>query len=231
MAGRYAPLRSGTESSERCNLRALKRHLLVTLLAAVAAAFAALPASGKEGVEATLKTQIPSNASSGEQLRVAWTLAHLDEQGKRQPFGAGGVYVRLFSAAGGKPTIGLSERDGGQTGFFVATVLVPEGGIGGIQIGLHGWANGEPSDVFFPITNNPLPAVTDTTPAAAAPAGEPEPAPSASATSAPAAQAGDGRSAIWIAVLTLVLVLALSSLGVLVWRRRHATNRAHPKPL
>lgn len=208
----------------------MKRRFLVILLAAIAAGLVATPAVAKGDVEATLNTQIPPNASPGEQLRVAWTLTYLDEHGDRQPFGAGGVFIWLFSASGGRPTIGFAERDGGRTGFFVATVPVPEGGIGGIQIGLQGWANGEPSPVFFPITNNPLPPVTDTTQAAAAPGSDSAPAP-ATATPASVAHSEGGRSVIWIPALTLGLVLALGSLGVLVRRRRYATNRPHPRPL
>jgi hypothetical protein len=219
------------KSRERCGLGAVQRHLLVVLLASIAAGVAATPAAGKEDVEATLDTQIPLNPSPGEQLWVAWTLTYIDEQGKRQPFGAGGVFIRLFSASDGKATTGVASGDGGRTGEFDATVVVPEGGIGKIAIGLHGIASGPTgswtSDVYFPVKNSPFPVVAKSAPVPP----ESASAPSASATSAPSSESGDGRLATWIGVLALVFSLMLGSLGVLVWRRRHATNRAHPKLL
>lgn len=130
------------------------RRAATILLTGTLAALAAVPASAKEGVEATLVAPIPPNASPGERITVSWTLAS-EENGERQPFGAEGIYIRLLSAAGGKPTNGDATRsaDGG----YVATVRVPEGGIGGIQVGLRGWATDTTgthrSDVFFTVTN------------------------------------------------------------------------------
>ena len=46
-------------------------------------------------------------------------------------------------------------------GVYRTTVVVPEGGIGDVQIGLQGWTSGpggtRESDLLFPITNDPLP--------------------------------------------------------------------------
>ena len=126
------------------------------LVTAATALVAALPAAGKEGVAATLLTRIPLDAPAGTRVEVAWRLTYLDH-GRRRPFGAGGVFVRLTSAAGAGAETGFASGDGG----YRATVVVPEGGIGDVQIGLQGWTNGpageRESDLLFPITNDPLP--------------------------------------------------------------------------
>jgi hypothetical protein len=123
---------------------------------AATALVAALPAAGKEGVKATLLTRIPLDASAGARLEVAWRLTYLDH-GRRRPFGAGGVFVRLESAAGASAETGFASGNGD----YRATVVVPKGGIGDVEIGLQGWTSGpggtRESDLLFPITNDPLP--------------------------------------------------------------------------
>jgi hypothetical protein len=126
------------------------------LVATATALVAALPAAGKEGVEATLLTRIPLDAPAGTRLEVAWTLTYLDH-GRRRPFGAGGVFIRLRSAAGGRAETEFASGDGD----YRSTVVVPKGGIGDVQIGLQGWTSGpggtRESDLLFPISNDPLP--------------------------------------------------------------------------
>ena len=127
---------------------------------ASAALFAALPAAAKEGVEATLRTSIPLDAPAGTQVKVAWTLAYIDENGQRQPFGANGVFVRLLSASGADSEEGVAPMGAHPTGEYEATVIVPDGGIGDVEIGLRGWTSGPTgtrrSDALFPITNDPV---------------------------------------------------------------------------
>jgi hypothetical protein len=134
----------------------LRRSALVLLGAAAAALVPALPAAGKEGVRATLLTHIPLDAPAGTRLEVAWRLTYLDH-GRRRRFGAGGVFVRLASAAGARAETGFASGDGD----YKAAVVVPKGGIGDVQIGLQGWTSGpsgtRESDLLFPITNDPLP--------------------------------------------------------------------------
>ena len=134
----------------------MRRFALVALGTAAVALVAALPAAGKEGVRATLLTHIPLDAPAGTRLDVAWRLAYLDH-GRQRPFGAGGVFVRLRSAAGASAETGFASGNGS----YRATVVVPEGGIGDVQIGLRGWSSGpagtHESDALFPITNDPLP--------------------------------------------------------------------------
>jgi hypothetical protein len=133
----------------------LRRFALAALATAATALVAALPAAGKEGVAATLLTRIPLDAPAGTRLDVAWRLTYLDH-GRRRAFGAGGVFIRLTSTKGSAET----EFASGE-GDYRATVVVPKGGIGDVQIGLQGWTNGpsgtRESDLLFPITNDPLP--------------------------------------------------------------------------
>jgi hypothetical protein len=184
------------------------RRTATILLAGVLAALAAVPASAKEGVEATLVAPIPANAEPGEEITVSWTLA-AEENGERQPFGAEGIYVKLLSASGGRPTIG--DATGTADGGYTATVRVPEGGIGGIQVGLMGWASDATgtrrSDAFFPVANWPT-GSESATPAAGL---------------APSPPAADGRPALWIGGAALALVLALAGAVVVARRRRPAS--------
>jgi hypothetical protein len=120
---------------------------------------AALPAAGKEGVKATLKASIPLDAPAGTRLAVAWTLAADDGgTGTSRPFDAGGIFIRLVSTSG---IPGETVYASGDRGDFKATIVVPEGGISDVQIGLTGWrtdASGtRRADAIFPITNDPVP--------------------------------------------------------------------------
>jgi hypothetical protein len=220
--GRSRPSRSSPRERkrpERRTLGVLRRLFVVSFCAAIAVALAATPAWGKEGVEATLQTSLPPNASPGDQLRVAWTLAYRDEQGKWRPFGASGVFIRLVSASGGKPTTAVSG-DGGRTGAYEATVSVPEGGIGGISIGLHGTSSGaggtSAADLYFPVRNSPVPVVMESAPAPSVPT--------------PAARSADGFSALWIAALALTSLLAASGLAIVLRNRRRLSALGARRP-
>ena len=132
----------------------MRRVTIALIAVAGALVAAAAPAAAKEGLKARLTTTIPLDASPGTPLEVAWTLA--DPKGR--PFGAGGVFVRLASASGARPETAFARGD---TGDYAATVRVPQGGIGDVQIGLRGFTSGangtHRSDLLFPITNDPLP--------------------------------------------------------------------------
>jgi len=134
----------------------LRRFALVVLAASATALFAALPAAGKGRVAATLLTKIPLDAPAGTRLEVAWRLTYFDH-GSRRAFGAGGVFIRLRSAAGRSMATEFANGDG----VYRATLVVPKGGIEDVQIGLQGWTNGpagtREADLLFPITNDPLP--------------------------------------------------------------------------
>jgi hypothetical protein len=152
------------------SLAALASGALLVLVAAPAAV-------GKGAVRARLDRPVLVHAAAGETITVAWTLSYI-ESGERRPFGASGVFVRLLSASGGRPVTAYGKGRGtgphrsgvGVPGAYIARVRVPQGGIGGIKIGLRGWRitrgrkeggriigeRKERADVFFPIDNDPF---------------------------------------------------------------------------
>ena len=134
----------------------MRRFALAVLVTAATALVGALPAAGKGRVAATLLTKVPLDAPAGTRLEVAWRLTYFDH-GRRRAFGAGGVFIRLRSAAGRSTATEFANGDG----VYRATLVVPKGGIEDVQIGLQGWTSGpggtRKSDLLFPITNDPLP--------------------------------------------------------------------------
>lgn len=175
-----------------------QRSALALVATATVALAAALPATGKDGVKATLERSIPLDAPAGTRLDVAWKLAYIDERGKRQAFGAGGLFVRLLSASGARPVTAFASGD---RGAYRATAVVPEGGIGDVEFGLVGWQSGvdgtRRADAIFPITNDPLP---DGIRASA-------PVPRAS-------EDEDGSTTSWIVILVGGTLVALAVLGL-----------------
>jgi hypothetical protein len=159
-------------------------------------------ALGKDNVTARLLTPLRLDAAPSDKITVVWVLAGTDEHGKRQPFNAIGVFVRLRSASGGRPTIGFATPDAHPQGRYDAQVAVPEGGIGGVQIGLGGASDGRASDVLFPLENDPF-----ATPARGVADGQ---------------EATSGKPLLTWLALAIALAL-LWVLGVVVWRARWRT--------
>jgi hypothetical protein len=139
-------------------MRAQRLMVVVAVLAVASVLLVATgPAAlGKEDVTARLLTPLRLDAGPGENIIVVWGLGWTDEHGRHQPFNAIGVFVRLRSASGGRPTIGFATPDAHPQGRYDAQVPVPEGGIGGVQIGLGGASDGGASDVLFPLDNDPF---------------------------------------------------------------------------
>jgi hypothetical protein len=121
---------------------------LVALVLALAGLVAAGSVWAKEGAVARLTTALPLDAAPGTTIRVGWTVDVPDGSGGREPFGAGGMFVRLLGRAGGPSATGLAD---GADGPYAATVDVPADGIGGVRAGLRGT-----TDVLFPLANNPF---------------------------------------------------------------------------
>ena len=127
------------------------------LLAVVAAAALGGQASAKEGVVARVLTAIDPGAAQGTALTVEWTLTYV-EAGKRQPFGGGDVFIRLFGTGDSRsrrvPAAPI------RMGRYRATVRVPRGGIRRIVIGLMGTrcdtSGCRPSPMIFRIAGDPL---------------------------------------------------------------------------
>jgi hypothetical protein len=178
------------------------RHLALGLLVAICAVVAAPGASAKNGVKATLTTMVPLDAPAGTRVTVAWRLGYVDENGRRHPFDAGGVFARIVAPSGAPAVKAYAS---GARGEYRATVAVPKGGIGDIEIGLVSWTSGASGtrqvDSPFPITNDPIPD------------GPRILSPPEGAVSEP-----DGGMSPWIFVVAGGLLLAVLAAGL--WRRR-----------
>jgi hypothetical protein len=128
----------------------MRHFLLIVALALVAAG----AAGAKEGVEATILSTIPRDATPGSTVHIEWRLAEVNSG---QPFGAGGVFVRLVGARGETTTADARTI---RPGTFAANVGVPDGGIRRIRIGLHSLSSGprgtSRADLFFRIVNDPM---------------------------------------------------------------------------
>ena len=136
-------------------------HRIPLVLLVATAALAAAPfALAKDGVKATLTTAVPRHAQPGARITVSWRLGYV-EKGRWRPFGASEIFVRLLSASGSDAKTSFATPGPATTGEWTATVAVPEGGIGDLQVGLRGYSSGEggshTSDMIFPITNDPFP--------------------------------------------------------------------------
>jgi hypothetical protein len=125
----------------------MRPTLLLLVLVTAAVAVPAVPAAAKEaGVRATLDKPVRLGTAPGRTITVAWHL--VDRAG--QPFGAGGIYLRV-SRCGRKPLIVYAAEHG--SGAYSARVKVPRGGIRKLLVGLEGWQTiGEKqrrADAFF----------------------------------------------------------------------------------
>jgi hypothetical protein len=107
-------------------------------------------AATKEDARARLTTVVPLGAAPGAAIRVGWTVSVPDGKGGREPFGATNMFVRLLSRTGAAATTGFAAQTR-MTGRYAAQVKVPEGGIGGIRMGLRGT-----TDVTFAVENDPF---------------------------------------------------------------------------
>lgn len=134
----------------------MKRVLLLVACLVIASIIIAPRAVAKDGVEATLASDIPLAAEPGESLEVVWTLTYTAEDGARRPFGANGVFVRLRGRSGGVEE-GVAPLGEYSDGTYTARVMVPAAGIADVEIGLQGWNDEGRADAMFPIANDPLP--------------------------------------------------------------------------
>jgi hypothetical protein len=130
----------------------VNRAIAIALLAATSLAVAAASADAKEGVEARILTPIAREAAPGTRVTVVWTLASVDE-GRRIPFGASAVFIRLFGPGGARTPRAFGAEVA--HGRFRASPRIPRGGVTRVVIGLMGTAcdaNGcRPSPALFPI--------------------------------------------------------------------------------
>ena len=121
--------------------------LAVMLLAFMAVVSAA---GAKEGLRAELLTPLSAAASPGTTVDVSWRLTTQDGSA-RTPFNAVSVFIRFLDARGGPPTEGLARGSSHPDGIYDATVRVPAGGLGGVQIGVRGT-----TDILAPLVSDPF---------------------------------------------------------------------------
>lgn len=141
----------GTRTAGRCS-ECVARSVFAAIVAC-ALILPGAPALGKTG-KAWLLTTIPLEAVPGTTRHVAWVLREDDGSS----FNALGVFVRLLTAPAEEPTEGFASPTAHITGEYEADVLVPDGGIRGVEIGVAGTARGpgvpaHRADALFPIAN------------------------------------------------------------------------------
>ena len=108
------------------------RRVCLLILLVAASALVATTAPAKEGVRATLDSQLDLDTRAGKTVRVAWHLSDADGN----PFGAGGIYLRV-SRCGARP-LRVPAKERGE-GRYSARFKVPKGGIRKLMVGLEGW--------------------------------------------------------------------------------------------
>lgn len=123
------------------------------LLGVVVVALAlAMPAAAKEGAQAHLLGPLPRHAAPGSFISIRWTVDVPGDRGKRVPFSAIGMFVRLRGADGAFTSATASQKEGPP---YSVRVRVPRGGIRLIRFGLMGTSCAPsgctPSPMYFPL--------------------------------------------------------------------------------
>ncbi len=186
-----------------------RRMPIIALVLGVGVLFG--PVAGtlaKSGIIARLDVPLPTNARPGEQLTIGWIVTI--------PGGGGLIgtdtVLRLFPASGRAPSDYSAQQD--RANHYVASVVVPPGGIATIGIGIPGTScTGSvctPAIAFFTVTG---------------PSGAPIRSPGTigvpDTSSAPdARQTGVDLSVVPLIVL-LVGAVSMAMAGA-IWRRRQA---------
>ena len=113
--------------------------------------------AAKEGAVASLDAPISPGTEPGTEIEVGWSAGWPDGAGGLDPIIGSPVFIRLTSADG-SATVEASgtERPSG-SGHYVATIRLPRGGVGLVEIGLRGEScvNGEctRSDLMFALAD------------------------------------------------------------------------------
>ncbi len=118
----------------------------------VAALVAAAPAAAKEGAKAHLLAALPTRAMPGTFVTIRWRVDVPGPNGKRIPFSAIGMFVRLVGSGGASTTATAPQLEGPP---YSVRIRVPRGGIRHVRFGLEGTSCGpagcSPSPAFFPL--------------------------------------------------------------------------------
>lgn len=93
--------------------------------------------AAKDGALASLETPIPVDAGPGTEIAVAWR-AWMPDAGTDWPFSGSPVFIRLVSATGGRSTETMGRERPPGSGRYEATIAIPSGGVGRVEVGLFG---------------------------------------------------------------------------------------------
>ena len=174
--------------------------LLMTLTALLVA-----PVSAKEApVGVKLETAIPPDAKPGDKIDVAFTMTVNTPDGET-PYNADPLTVRVFGDTEVFVDV-LAVRD--RPGHYVATITVPEGGIGRIYASI-------PTDADGPLAWQVYEGRPVVQPAAGAATPE--------ATTAPASE-----PLAWPIALGIAVAVIAAAAAVVVGRRRTGVGRTSP---
>ena len=146
------------------------RATAIAILATLVVAGLAL---GKEGAVARLDTAVRRDAGPGSTIKVGWSVL-MAVDGQMRPIFGSPTYVRLVSPDGTSTTEAFGQETAFESGHYVASIVVPTGGIGNLIVGMRGEActaggGCQRADYVFPLNDDALVS------------GVPKPAPRASA--------------------------------------------------
>jgi hypothetical protein len=91
----------------------------------------------KDNAQAELDAAIPRDAGPGTELDVAFR-AWVPDGGKDWPFSGLAVFIRLTSPDGKASTEAAAHQDRSVPGRYTATVVIPDGGVGLVEVGMFG---------------------------------------------------------------------------------------------
>ena len=191
----------------------MRRPAIASLFGALLLLALAGPAAAKGDALAALDAPIPPDADAGTELKVGWR-AWTPDGGTDWPFAGSPVFIRLISTDGTSSTEVLGNENPRGSGHYLATIRVPPGGVGRVEIGLLGESCVDGactrSDILFELPEE------QRVPAVAAPVrvdppipAVPEPAPVRVADSARSNDAVPLALAIVAGAVTLLLLLGM----------------------
>jgi hypothetical protein len=113
--------------------------------------------TAKEGAIALLDAPIPPGTEPGTEIEVGWSAGWPDGAGGLDPIIGSPVFIRLTSVDGLEQVEASGTERPAGSGHYVATITVPRGGVGLVEIGLRGEScvNGEciRSDIPFVLSD------------------------------------------------------------------------------
>ena len=115
-------------------MRRLATASLLGFLLLLAIAGTAL---AKGDAMAALDAPIPPNADPGAELEVGWR-AWIPGGTSEWPFSGAPVFIRLTSPDGSSSTEVIGRENPSGSGHYLASIPVPAGGVGLIEVGLFG---------------------------------------------------------------------------------------------